>query len=378
MNPVTDAKTNYSKPKIVNELSGAMGDLGLFLPHVLAAITVAGLNPASIFAGFGLFYIFCGWFYGIPMAVQPMKVASAVILTQKLTPGEVAAAGIVIGIIMLTLGLTGLIKKLCEITPAGITAGIQIGLGISLAMLGMKMVSSDFILGIITLVAMLLLLSSHRLPSALLVLFGGTALGLLLHPVALPNISIGLNWPEFILPSLADFKKGFLLIALPQIPLTLTNAVLVTASLSAQLYGERAVRVTEKNLSLTMGFANLISGFSGGYMMCHGSGGVAAHYRFGGRTWRTPFSIGLILLLFGILLGNDAVPILQLIPECVLGTLLFYSGLDLAMAAKVSSDRQEIMVILTVIILSLAFNPAVAFLAGLIINGGIKRNIIRI
>lgn len=378
MSPETDAKHQNRKPKILNEISGSMGDLGLFLPHVLAAITVAGLNPVSIFTGFGLFYIFCGWFYGLPMAVQPMKVASVVILTEHLTPGEVAASGIVIGLIMLTLGLTGLIKTLSKITPASITAGIQMALGISLATLGLKMVSSDLILGTITIVFMLILLSNKKLPSALLVLLGGTALGLILHPVAMPHISVGLHFPELILPSPADFKKGFMMVALPQIPLTLTNAVLVTAALSTELYGERAARVTERNLSLTMGFANLISGPFGGYMMCHGSGGVAAHYRFGGRTKWTPFSIGIILLILGLFLGTDAVPVLKLIPECVLGTLLFYSGVDLAMAAKVSSNRQEHFILLTVVILSLAFNPAVAFLVGLLLNLSIKKKIFQV
>ena len=44
----------------LGELSGSIGDLGTFLPYVLGAISVAGLNPASIFSGFGLFYTFCG------------------------------------------------------------------------------------------------------------------------------------------------------------------------------------------------------------------------------------------------------------------------------------------------------------------------------
>ena len=102
---------------LFGELSGALGDLGTFLPYVLGAVTVAGLNPASIFAGFGLFYIFCGWFYRIPMAVQPMKAASAAVLTYGITPGEVAAGGLVMGLVLLLLGLTGIVDLISRITP---------------------------------------------------------------------------------------------------------------------------------------------------------------------------------------------------------------------------------------------------------------------
>src|SRR3954454_22970330 len=82
------------------ECSGACGDLGTFIPHVIGAITVAGLAPAGVLFGFGLFLISTGLFYGLPLPVQPMKAISAVILTNGLRPGEVAAAGILIGLVL--------------------------------------------------------------------------------------------------------------------------------------------------------------------------------------------------------------------------------------------------------------------------------------
>jgi hypothetical protein len=77
---------------IIQECSGACGDLGTFIPHVIGAITVAGLAPAGVLFGFGAFLIATGLFYGLPLPVQPMKAVSAVILTDGLKPGEVAAA----------------------------------------------------------------------------------------------------------------------------------------------------------------------------------------------------------------------------------------------------------------------------------------------
>src|SRR5436190_19433399 len=92
---------------IIQEASGACGDLGTFIPHVIGAITVAGLAPAGVLFGFGAFLIATGLFYGLPLPVQPMKAVSAVILTDGLKPGEVAAAGMILGMILLVLGGTG-------------------------------------------------------------------------------------------------------------------------------------------------------------------------------------------------------------------------------------------------------------------------------
>jgi hypothetical protein len=78
---------------IMHEFSGACGDLGTFIPHVIGAITVAELSPAGVPFGFGTFLISTGLFYGLPLPVQPMKAVSAVILTGGLRSGEVAPLG---------------------------------------------------------------------------------------------------------------------------------------------------------------------------------------------------------------------------------------------------------------------------------------------
>src|SRR3954452_8137981 len=85
------------------EVSGACGDLGTFIPHVIGAITVAGLAPVGVLFGFALFLIATGLFYGLPLPVQPMKAVSAVILTDGLRPAEVAAAGVILGFVLLVL-----------------------------------------------------------------------------------------------------------------------------------------------------------------------------------------------------------------------------------------------------------------------------------
>jgi Molybdate transporter of MFS superfamily len=134
------AKPSASTPtrRFLLECSGACGDLGTFVPHVIGAMTIAGLAPARVLFGFATFLIATGLFYGLPLPVQPMKAISAVILTGALRPGEVAAAGIMIGVVLLVLGITGWIGRLARAIPQSVGAGLQLGLGLLMGMLGIK------------------------------------------------------------------------------------------------------------------------------------------------------------------------------------------------------------------------------------------------
>ena len=46
---------------------------------------------------------------------------------------------------------------------------------------------------------------------------------------------------------------------LPQIPLTLTNAIIVTAAVSRELFPRTLHPVNERNLTITKGLGNLLS-----------------------------------------------------------------------------------------------------------------------
>jgi len=126
--------------RLLLECSGACGDLGTFIPHVIGAMTVAGLAPAGVLFGFAAFLIATGLFYGLPLPVQPMKAISAVILTGGLRPGEVAAAGMMIGVVLLALSVTGWIGRLARAIPQSVNAGLQLGLGVLIGVLGLKLI----------------------------------------------------------------------------------------------------------------------------------------------------------------------------------------------------------------------------------------------
>jgi SulP family sulfate permease len=362
----------------LDEMAGSIGDLGTLLPFVIGAVTIAGLDSTGVLVMFGLMYLVTGWYYRLPIPVQPMKVIGAAILAYHLTPGEVAASGIIIGLCLLALWLSGITEQLARLTPYSVMMGIQASLGISLALLGMKMIRSDWLLGIIILLVMLTFLKSKRCPASILALVGGTALAFMLHPaLVFPVVNWGFHLPHLNWPALHDYYRGFSLAALPQLPLTLTNSVLVTSILAHELFPANSNRVTNKNLCLTLGLGNLIACPLGGLPMCHGSGGLAAHYRFGGRTGYTPAFIGLFLLLLGILLGPSGIDLIKIVPDAVLGGLLFFSGIDLIKFDRVEG-KNDVFVFTVVVILGVAINPAVGFVAGLPLLAALNKGWLKI
>lgn len=373
----------FARPRFawnVGELSGALGDLGTFLPHIIAAITVVGMPASGVLVWFGLFYLAAGAYFGVPIGVQPMKAASAAVLIQQMTPAEVAGAGLVIGVFFLLVGATGLVTRLARLIPPTVTAGVQLGLGLSLAGLGVRLIEQQLWIGILTGLIMLLLLTNRRFPAALVGLVVGVGVALLAGDVApLPSLAWGPTLPPLVWPAWADVVRGTEVMVIPQIPLTLTNAIIVTAVVTRQLFPKELHPVNERSLAISTGLGNLIAAPFGGYLMCHGAGGITGHYRFGARSATAPVLIGVAFLLLGLLLGRSALPLLAVIPTAVLGSLLFLSGVELANSAKPQSFAgSDLFIILAVAAVGVASNPAVAFLIGLPLAYAIKRGLVRL
>ncbi len=378
-----DAPPLYSRDRFAwnrGEISGALGDLGTFLPHIIGAIAVVGMAPSGVLAAFGLFYLFSGAFYGVPMGVQPMKAASAVMLITPLAPGEVAGAGLLIGAFFLLAGLTGMVTRLAKLVPPTVAAGLQLGLGLSLAGLGIRLVSEQPWLGLVVSALTVLLLGNRRFPAALVAVAAGVALAQIAGTgTPLPRLDIGLHLPTLVWPSWRDVVRGTELAVLPQIPLTLTNAIIVTAAVTRQLLPKEEHHVTERNLSITTGIGNLLAAPFGGYPMCHGAGGITGHHRFGARTATAPLLIGLAFLGMGILLGDGAIGLLALIPAAVLGSLLFFSGVELALSSRPQNYAgTDLFAVLAIGAIAATSNPAIAFAVGLPLVYAIRRNLVRL
>jgi MFS superfamily sulfate permease-like transporter len=351
---------------LIQEASGACGDLGTFIPHVIGAITVAGLVPAGVLFGFAAFLIATGLFYGLPLPVQPMKAVSAVILTGGLRPGEVAAAGMMIGVVLLVLGITGWIGRLARAIPQSVSAGLQLGLGLLMGVLGLKLILETPWLGFGSLALLFALTRIPRCPAAPIALtvavVTGWATG---NAGGAPEVTITPGMPHLVVPSWAEVWRGFEVAVLPQLSLTLTNAVIVTASLSRELFPLTGAIASERRLALSSGLANVLLCPFGAMPMCHGAGGLAAQHRFGARTGLAPIIFGAVLLVLAVGFAEHAAALFALIPIGVVGSLLIFAGTDLAISRRLFDGKPSCLwVIGATSLLTVTVNPAVGLILG--------------
>lgn len=350
---------------VSSDLAGACGDLGTFLPHVVGAITVAGLAPAGVLTGFGVFYIASGLFYRLPMAVQPMKAISAVLVTGQAGPGEVAAAGVLMGITLLALALTGTIGWLARTIPQSISAGLQLGLGVSMGVLGAQLMWQTPWLGFAALLLLAGLMAVPRFPAAPVMLIAAVAGGTLAGDMAGLAPAAATHAPAVLLPSFHELWHAVPLLVVPQLPLTLTNAIIVTALVCRDLFPATSGRASERNLALSTGIANLVLAPVGAMPMCHGAGGVQAHYRFGARTGLAPVMLGAVLLIFGIAFAGHAAAVLGVIPISAVGALLLVAGLDLASSRRLFDAQPSCWPVIAVAAAgTLLGNPAIGLVLG--------------
>lgn len=362
------AHAPVSRPanRLLREVNGACGDIGTFLPYAVGAVTVGGLGAVGVFFGFGVALIAAGLFYGLPMAVQPMKAVSAVLLTSGLTPGEVALSGLIIGATFLLLGLTGGLSWLARHIPRSVTLGLVLGLGLAMMWLGVTLMFGLPWLGLAALAFGLAAVFITRLPLLAMGVLAVLAAPWLMPGLEVPTLGgLGFTLPQLVMPAWSDLPRALEYGVLPQIPLTVSNAIVVTAAVSASLYQERALRATERNLSVTTGLGNLVLAPLGALPMCHGAGGVVAQHRFGARTAAAPLLLGGVLLAAALFAGDSAAALLAAFPLPIAGALLVIAGADLAFSKRLLETRADCWpVVIVTAAIAFAFNPAWALVVG--------------
>jgi len=306
-----DRSSRYSFNRM--EFSGSLGDLGTLLPISIGMIMINGLSPTGLFISIGLFYILSGHYYGVTVSVQPMKVVGAYAIAMGITAPQIAASGLLIGLILLIIGGSGAISRVGTFIPKSVIRGVQISTGTLLMIQGVKfmigtssfqamqgaaepylniqsigMVPIGIILGTLAGLITLFFLENKKIPAGILVILIGSLTGLVLgNTESFNTFKAGLFLPELIpygFPSETDFSFALLILVLPQIPMTIGNAVIANADLSRQYFGNKSDKVTYKSLCYSMGIANILTFLIGGMPLCHGAGGLASHYRFGART----------------------------------------------------------------------------------------------
>lgn len=306
-----------------------------------------GLDFAAGLFFAGLFNLITGLTFAIPMAVQPMKAIAAVALTEGLTVGQIVAAGATVSLVILLLGLSGLIDWLSRAIPRSVVRGIQLALGLSLLMKGLQMIAAtgsllgpdSYVVGILSTVVVLFLFFSSHVPAALVLFCAGIVLAIWKDPSVVSALGIGMTLPHWSPPAWADFVSAFPKAALPQIPLTTLNSVVAVCVLSTDLFPDRPAK--PKTVAISVGAMNLVSAWFGGMPMCHGAGGLAGQHRFGARTSGSILFLGAAKLLVAVLFGASLMAICGAFPASVLGVMLAFSGIELALVTRDQTSRHD-------------------------------------
>ena len=362
------------------EVSGALGDLGTFLPLLLGMASQNGLDFGASLLFAGLFNLVTGALFSIPMAVQPMKAIAAVALTQGLTAGQIVAAGASVSAIILVLGVTGLMDRAARAIPTSLVRGIQLSLGLSLVIKGAQMAAGpaawlawDGRLAALAAAGVALVsFSGRRFPSALILFAAGLLLAAAADPAAVKSVGFALYLPHWAPPTWADFRSSFVPAALPQIPLTALNSVVAVCALSVDLFPERPAE--PKRVALSVGLMNLVGACFGAMPMCHGAGGLAGQYLFGARTNGSVLLLGAAKTLAALALGLTLIPLCRAFPHAILGVMLAASGLELALVCRDQRSRGAALSMLATAGVCLASgSAALGLAAGLIVHFAAER-----
>jgi MFS superfamily sulfate permease-like transporter len=368
------------------EWAGSFGDLGTFIPFVVAYIAVVKVDPFGILFSFGAAMIACGLYYQTPVPVQPMKAIGAVAATQAaqtatITPATLYGASLATGVIWLALGLTGTARYLARLVPRFVVIGIVLGLGLGFMLQGVKAMSEGWIIAAVGLTGTVLLLTNRALPAMFLLLLFGVVCGAVESPDVVQNLMLArpaLRLPEFALGAVTwhDLLIGTTLLALPQLPLTLGNAIIAVREENNRLFPDRAV--SENTLAVSTGLMNVAGAALGGVPMCHGAGGMAGHVAFGARTGGAPIILGTLLLVLAFFFSGSVSVLFDLFAKPVLGVILFLTGVQLALGScDFSKEKGERFITLAVAAFAM-WNVGLAFLVGLALAFILRRGWLRL
>ena len=324
------------------EISGALGDLGTFLPILVAETRLHQISLPTTLVFTGIYNIVTGCLFGIPLPVQPMKAIAAVAILNHLSAGSVAAAGLFVSACILLFSITGLLRWFTDVIPVPVVKGIQVGAGLSLVISAGNSILSNlswtdpswadnYIWAVMAFVALMALNLYPRTPYALIVFLLGIALALILA-FAYPN-GDHLKYRGWVpytqAPTGKEWRDGILVAGIGQLPLTTLNSVVAVVHLAADLLPETPTPGTTA-IGISVAAMNFIGCWFGAMPVCHGSGGLAAQYKFGARSGASIIFLGVCKLLIGLLFGGSLVSLLTRFPVALLSILVIAAGLELA------------------------------------------------
>jgi hypothetical protein len=359
-----------------HELGGGLGDSGLLIPLAVALVAVNGLSATAVFAGAGLAYLATAIYFRVPVPVQPLKAFAAAAIALQLEADVIAAGALLMSAAMAILAATGAAGWLAERFPIVLVRGIQASVALLLVKAavelaergnwdGLPHVPEAASLAIAAVACLVLFLArDRRIPGSLLVLGCG-----LIGGVALAGLPSGIQaGPEAVslgLPGGAAFATALTTLVLAPLPLTFGNSVVATADAERNYFGERARRVKPNRLAASIAGANLMAGVTGGLPLCHGAGGVTAHYKLGARTAAATASVGALYLTLALAFGASLPALLTLLlPGALAGMLLFVAFQHALLAATLDHIGDRALAAGVGLVTLLSGNLGIGFAAG--------------
>jgi MFS superfamily sulfate permease-like transporter len=363
------------------EWAGAFGDVGTLIPFVVAYITIVKVEPLGLLFMFGICLLAAGFYYRTPLPVQPMKAIGAAAIAGGISPAALFGSGITTGIFWFVAGATGAIRPIAKLATKPVVRGIMLGLGLSFMVDGVHRMKTAPVLAGFALVVTYLLLTNPKIPAMFMLIIIGVVSAVIMNPQIMPELAkihIGFKLPVFHLPMISwnDMVVGTLLFTLPQIPLTLGNAVIAIVAENNELFPDR--KVTEKKIAISQGIMNLVSPLFGGIPMCHGAGGMAGHVRFGAKTGGALVILGSLLVLLALFFSDSVAIIFKIFPNAILGVILFFAGSELAIVVKDIGDKKTDFYVMLIVAAFAMWNMGVAFLVGVVMDNCLRRGWIKI
>jgi MFS superfamily sulfate permease-like transporter len=124
---------------------------------------------------------------------------------------------------------------------------------------------------------------------------------------------------------------------------------------------------------------NLVACWFGGMPMCHGAGGLAGQYRFGARTNGSILFLGAVKMLLAIFLGSSLMALCGAFPDSLLGVLLAFAGMELALVCRDQTSRTDAFTMLLTTAACMGLNNiALGFLLGLVMAWCLRLGVFRI
>jgi SulP family sulfate permease len=326
------------------DVSGAVADLGVFIPLAAALVLVNGLDVGSVLIAAGALLVLAGLVFDVPFPVQPLKALSALAVAGALSPELIHAGGLLIGVLLLALSLTGLADRIAIVFTKPVIRSLQFGVGSLLVISAFRLARQPpevfgqldprvSVILTLTVLAFVWVTAARRwyfLAFALLA--ASVAVSWVITSPDLGTIS--LHSPQWGLPDPGLWLSAFVLLVIPQIPLTYGNAVVGVSDLARETFGPRACRVTPGRVALTSGAGNVVSALAGGLPMCHGSSGFSAHVRLGARNPSMNLLLGGSFLLLGVVFADQVLTLFGLVPIWVLAGFLAYAGVRHALLVQ--------------------------------------------